>query len=372
MKNVIVVALLLASINPSWGANSSPIYVGTSSDSVTKTGGNGIIFSATGTGPFTYTLPAATATIPSTDSPNFTTSILLSGVNALTYPTSDSTSQGTYCSGPYTCRYISGSSAAYHDVAIGYQVMQGTATTSFTGTGNVGIGYQAMLGNLNSSGGVAIGNQVANTATTGNGFVAIGSNALGSATTLSHQVGIGTNAALNVTNAENTAVGYEALKGSTGANFVTAVGSGALGAGTGSPFGVTAVGGSAGNNTTGNDNTYLGYAAGFTVTSGTNNTVIGYHVGSTTLTTGDNNLLIGTSTSVDTPASGTSNYMNIGGLITATGINTPATAVVTIKGVVGFPNESASTNHAVCWKASGVLGYCSVVVDASGVCGTCN
>jgi len=29
-------------------------------------------------------------------------------------------------------------------------------------------------------------------------------------------------------------------------------------------------------------------------------------------------------------------------------------------------------NHAVCWKTAGTLGYCSVVVDGSGVCGTCN
>ena len=31
-----------------------------------------------------------------------------------------------------------------------------------------------------------------------------------------------------------------------------------------------------------------------------------------------------------------------------------------------------STNHAVCWKTGGTLGFCSVVVDASGICGTCN
>jgi hypothetical protein len=31
-----------------------------------------------------------------------------------------------------------------------------------------------------------------------------------------------------------------------------------------------------------------------------------------------------------------------------------------------------SANHAICWKADGkTLGYCSVVVDASGICGTC-
>jgi hypothetical protein len=40
-------------------------------------------------------------------------------------------------------------------------------------------------------------------------------------------------------------------------------------------------------------------------------------------------------------------------------------------GTIGA-GAGSSTNHAVCWKAGGVLGYCSAVVDASGVCGTCN
>ncbi len=36
------------------------------------------------------------------------------------------------------------------------------------------------------------------------------------------------------------------------------------------------------------------------------------------------------------------------------------------------PAGGGSTNHAVCWKADGSLGYCSAVVDSSGLCGTCN
>jgi hypothetical protein len=34
--------------------------------------------------------------------------------------------------------------------------------------------------------------------------------------------------------------------------------------------------------------------------------------------------------------------------------------------------SGTSTNHTVCWKSDGSLGYCSQVVDSSGVCGTCN
>ncbi len=54
-------------------------------------------------------------------------------------------------------------------------------------------------------------------------------------------------------------------------------------------------------------------------------------------------------------------------------ISTSAPTGTGSRGTVQINNlAGGSTNHAVCWKANGVLGYCSVVVDASGVCGTCN
>jgi hypothetical protein len=62
----------------------------------------------------------------------------------------------------------------------------------------------------------------------------------------------------------------------------------------------------------GNFNTAFGYSTLNKITYGASNTAIGYEVGSTLLTTGTNNILIGTSASVDTPSSSTSNFLNIG------------------------------------------------------------
>jgi hypothetical protein len=54
----------------------------------------------------------------------------------------------------------------------------------------------------------------------------------------------------------------------------------------------TSLGFEAGANTTGTDNTFIGYQAGKTNTSGTDNTAVGYQAG-TALTTGSNNVAIG-------------------------------------------------------------------------------
>lgn len=59
---------------------------------------------------------------------------------------------------------------------------------------------------------------------------------------------------------------------------------------------------------------FLGYLAGASV-SGAPNVIIGPQVASTVLTTGINNILIGTSSATTTPAAGSSNEVNIGGLL---------------------------------------------------------
>ncbi len=71
---------------------------------------------------------------------------------------------------------------------------------------------------------------------------------------------------------------------------------------------------------TGSNNTVVGASAGTQLTSGASNLLLGPSVSSTTLTTGSNNILIGTSNAVDTPAAATSNFLNIGNIIFATGM----------------------------------------------------
>lgn len=61
--------------------------------------------------------------------------------------------------------------------------------------------------------------------------------------------------------------------------------------------------------------------------------------------------------------------INASGLLIAT--TTAVTgAALTVNGAVAA--TGGSENHAVCWKSTGILGYCSAVVAADGTCGTCN
>jgi hypothetical protein len=73
--------------------------------------------------------------------------------------------------------------------------------------------------------------------------------------------------------------------------------------------------------TTAASNTAIGSSAGNKITTGSSNTIIGKGVASTTLATGTGNILIGTSSNVDTPASTTTNFLDIGNAIFATGVS---------------------------------------------------
>lgn len=63
------------------------------------------------------------------------------------------------------------------------------------------------------------------------------------------------------------------------------------------------------------NNTTYGHETGLIITTGNNNTIIGNSVGSTTLTTGSRNLLVGVNSQVTTPASSTSDFINLGNTI---------------------------------------------------------
>jgi len=127
--------------------------------------------------------------------------------------------------------------------------------------------------------------------------LAVGASALASQTTLNlGNTGVGYQALKNTTTVLNTALGYEAGQNvSSGANNTF------IGAEAGLASSTTAV--------TGNSNTGIG-ALALTNLTGTanNNTALGYNAGGTMLTTGAGNILIGANT--DTPAAGTSNWLN--------------------------------------------------------------
>ncbi len=173
------------------------------------------------------------------------------------------------------------------------------------GTNDVGIGYQALNATAgNSQSNTAVGYQTLKANTTGYQNIAIGNQAL----------------AANTTGPNNTAVGVQALWRNTGGFSDIAVGTSALQNNT-TGYQNTAVGLSAlFANTTGVDNLGIGTYALAANTTGTNNTVLGFSVAQTTLNGGSNNILIGTSSAVDTPLATTSNFLNIGNAIYATGL----------------------------------------------------
>lgn len=140
----------------------------------------------------------------------------------------------------------------------------------------------------------------------------------------------------STTGTNNTAVGFEALSGVSTTGNNTALGMWAnFGAAGG---GATAIGMEALFHSTGSNNTGLGLQAGTALTSGVNNTILGALVGTTTLATGGNNILLGTGSDCDASAAGASNefHMCLGGgdVWQVTGGGTPSTSISNVKGVL--------------------------------------
>ena len=213
----------------------------------------------------------------------------------------------------------------------------GTDRITVNSSGNVGIGTTApavMLdvagtGNFNSvrigpgSSGdissIAIGNATTLSSTAKDyQSIAIGANTLGS----QNYNGYGS----------NTAIGVSAMRYTTGATNNVAVGQGALAGASGQTGGANNVGVGVQSGlalTTGASNTLIGTDAGYALTSGSNNVLLGNFAGFNNLATGSYNILIGGTTyanAVDTPAAGTSNFLNIGNALFATGMTGSVTA----------------------------------------------
>lgn len=200
-----------------------------------------------------------------------------------------------------------------NNIFMGTGTGTGASDGSSTGSSNTVIGF----GSFGASGGTS--------ATSNNSIY--GANIAPNCTTCQEMVIIGTAAGASVVSEFNSViVGYGAGTATTNQSQNTYVG--AL----------------AGAAETGIGSTMLGYEAGFKAT-GNQNTIIGNQVGSGTLTTGAGNILIGYSNAVDTPGAGSNFTLNIGGVVKATGINTPSTSATTIAGtlsVVGAYSSGAT------------------------------
>ena len=163
---------------------------------------------------------------------------------------------------------------------------------------NTFVGAYSGYANTSGSENVFIGNYAGDTNTTGNNNTFIGAWAGDDNTTGGQNVFMGYEAGYNnTTGVNNTVLGYRSgNKTQTGAANAIYGAEAGLGF-TGTSFSSsTLMGYQAGYALrTGSDNIFLGYKAGYTVTTGTGNIVIGYEK--------------------TTPAAGTNNHLNIGGIL---------------------------------------------------------
>ena len=270
-----------------------------------------------------------------------------SGTAGISNTASSSTSVGL---GPSA---LSGESSGYDNTAVGSQA--GDLIT--TGSNNTCVGYEAQPSSATVSNEITLGStavsklripginfilkdnaslpstgQVLTADSSGEGYWATSSGLSNTATVTSTSFGIGTDSFLNdVSSADSTAVGHDALRTATTGNKNTAVGSGSLRSynNTNSSQGQnTAVGFSSLRAlTTGQQNTAIGeYALGGSLTTASNNTALGRaaafsHTGSNSVfigqssgnfqtTSGSNVILIGYGTA---PSSNTiSNEITLG------------------------------------------------------------
>jgi hypothetical protein len=143
-------------------------------------------------------------------------------------------------------------------VAVGYYALRAVNTSSGYATG---VGYGALQSNTTGFSNTAVGDQSLQTNTTGVGNVSVGSLSLLSSTTANY----------------NTAVGYEAIRNSTTGTQITAIGYQSARAATAN-YG-TFLGAQTGAESTGQLNTFVGWASGYLMTTGSKNTILGGYNG---------------------------------------------------------------------------------------------
>ena len=255
--------------------------------------------------------------------------------------------------------------------AVYFQGVPGLVLSGF-GASNIGIGTVGPLNGPNNGGNVGIGISALGNLTTGVTNTAIGGSAGKGITTGSFNVFIGTNTGINAPAAASfeTVIGYGAGFSGIG-NSSTAIGYQALlSAGAHN----TAIGASVlsrTSNGTTTDNTIIGYQAGegssiTTYPYGSYNIVIGEELNAVpSLTTGSHNILLGNSL---TGITNTGNYqLDIGDVLTGTGLNVPSTSVLTVQGLLAVTGNLTinATGSTQCLQAN-----TSGVVSGSGAsCG---
>ena len=235
----------------------------------------------------------------------------IQGVNGISYPSVDSTTNASIAIGAQAMLNFP-ASAAYGDVAVGYLALKGTGSSTTAATQNTAVGWEALTGNTTGAGNTAMGYQAGYQVSSGGTNTAFGSQSLGAILANSSNTAIGASSMAHDTGSSNTAIGYNTLSNASA---------------------------------TGSNNTVVGYSAGSSITSGGSNTILGYNVATTTLSTGARNILIGIDANTDTVASGTNNSMNIGNTIY--GQNMPNATNTNVMGNIGLGTTNPVAGLAV-------------------------
>ena len=247
---------------------------------------------------------------------------------------------------------------SHHVICFGTDCMR-NGTASY----NTGIGVDTLI-NDNGGSNIAIGDATyqSNLSSTGNLNIAMGFQTFQglSLISASRNILIGAGIANNATSLNNTI----AIGNLAGSSLVSQANS-------------VLVGAQAAQNSVGNGYlTVLGALAAQASTYGQQSTIIGQGVGATTFGTGGPGtvsgvILLGSGArTVDTPASTTSNYINIENVFTVTGTGTPATSIAQIAGALTVGNELTAAKITDPATAPGA-GEFKVTVVAGTTAGTC-
>ncbi|MCY3022210.1 MAG: tail fiber domain-containing protein [Planctomycetota bacterium] len=232
---------------------------------------------------------------------------------------------------------LNATTSGNNNTALGFRTLQ----YSQTGSNNTAISYDSMFGSAGNSpaNNTAMGYYALRSVTTGNGNTAVGSNALSS----------------NTTGATNAVLGSAAMSANTGGTNNVAVGCLALSSNTTS-HNSTAVGANALQFTTAGGNTAMGNSALYKNTTGTNNTAVGVvaMMNFSGTGTGSDNTAMGASALYSNDGSGNSAFGSMAG-----NAGTPITTGTqnTLIGANAQVNSASATNRIA-------LGY-NAICDAN-------
>lgn len=265
-----------------------------------------------------------------------------------------------------TSRLTLGKDASIAGILIGKGAGTGVRNVRVSDTGlsaqttagdNTAIGANALSGVTNGNQNTAIGSLALRSITSQSGMVAVGYGAMSSAAPGNPSTAVGSGALPFDTLGSNVAIGDSTGTYLSGGSRNVIIGSQAIGPASHllAAFSNCIAIGYQSNlqNGSGNNNITIGSSSGLFIEGGSNNICIGSPTGQN-IVGGSGNILLGHGTNV--PANGTSNYLNLGGVLTGNyvtgpltfnvGVNLPASSGVSSASISGTAtNDNAAAGR---------------------------